>query len=59
MQPALAHKQADFVQEEARNRTSLAIDAAAGLECLQQTLAIAEAAGQYVARQRNFGSASC
>lgn len=46
MQPALAQGQDQFVKEEASKRTELAMDAAAGLECLKQTLAITEAAGQ-------------
>ncbi len=48
MQPAMQHQQDEFIQKEASKRTELAIDADAGLACLRQALAIAEAAGQFV-----------
>ncbi len=48
MQPAMAQDQQQFTNQEAARRTELAMDAAAGLACMQQTLAIAEAAGRCV-----------
>ena len=40
------------MQQEASKRTELAIDADAGLECMKQTLEIAEAAGRFVQASR-------